>query len=435
MPLDQLSPPKQEEKQGIKTIFSLFFLKRCWRIAKNTAFGFLNDDCYSKASALTFYSLLSIIPVLAVLFGIAKGFGFEQTLEKEINVRFAEQREVMAKLIQLAYTWLLNAEGGVIAGVGTVVLLWTVFGLLSNVETALNAIWKTRYSRPYARKISDYLATMIISPIFFVALSSINLFIHSQVKKNQDNIFVEAISPFLLLILKFSPYFLSWALFTFIYLFMPYTKVYARSAIIAGVIAGTAFQAWQWGYIKFQVGASSYGMVYGSFAALPLFLIWLQISWLILLAGAELAFETENNLFIPAKKVTPISMKAAALLITFRCVDAFAKGLEPVTDRLLAHELGVSLNQLHHVIEILEKERILSIATFQSKMVGYQPARAIDVITLQEVCDAVDRGSSLVGAVKDSFELKEIDSYLANASQILKKSKKNVEIYKLTTLS
>ena len=432
----QSNIPSENTNGPIKDSFTplpLSFMKRCWRVIKDTAFGFIDDDCYSKASALTFYSLLSIIPVLAVLFGIAKGFGFEQALETEINERFVEQRQVITKLIQLAYSWLLNAEGGVIAGIGTVVLLWSVFGLLSNIETALNAIWKTRFSRPYARKISDYLATMIISPIFLVTLSSINVFIHTQFKRNQGNIFIEAVSPIVLFFLKLSPYFLSWALFTFIYIFMPYTKVYARSAVIAGVIAGTTFQIWQWGYIKFQVGVSSYGVVYGSFAALPLFLIWLQISWLILLAGAELAFETENDLFIPAREISPISMKAAALLITFRCVDAFAKGLPPINDRLLAHELGMSLNHLHSIIEILENERILSIAAFQNKTIGYQPARAINTITLQCVCRAIEHGTSLMGAVKDSPQLDKIHVYLANSSKVLDDSDNNLLIHQLKT--
>jgi len=405
------------------------FFKRSMRVLKDTAFGFIEDDCYSKASALTFYSLLSIVPVLAVLFGIAKGFGFENALESEINERFLEQRQVVSKLIQFAYSWLHNAEGGLIAGIGTVALFWSVFGLLSNIETALNAIWKTRLSRPYARKISDYLATMIISPVFLVTLSSLNVFIHTHFTSNQGNIFIEAVSPFVLFLLKLSPYFLSWGLFTFIYMFMPYTKVYARSAIIAGLIAGSAFQIWQWAYIKFQIGVISYGAVYGSFAALPLFLIWLQISWLILLAGAELAFETENDFFIPARGISAISIKAAALLITFRCIDAFTKGLPAVTDRLLAHELGMSLNHVHSIIEILESQRILSTTSYQNKTIGYQPGRASNSITMQRVCQAIEQGSALLAAVKDSPQLDRINAYLAESHELLSEPDYNPLLY------
>lgn len=418
------SPSKQNSPQKTS------FIRRCIRVLRDTAFGFIEDDCYSKASALTFYSLLSIVPVLAVLFGIAKGFGFETALETEISQRFSEQREVVDKLIQFAYSWLHNAQGGLIAGIGTIALFWSVFGLLSNIETALNAIWKTRFSRPYTRKVSDYLATMIICPIFLVTLSSINVFIHTHFTKNpQNSVIIEAVSPVVLFFFKLFPFFLSWGLFTFIYMFMPYTKVYARSAITAGIIAGSAFQAWQWIYIKFQIGVSSYGAIYGSFAALPLFLIWLQISWLILLAGAELAFETENDLFIPAREVAPLSSKAIALLITYRCIDAFVKGDPPLTDRKLAHELGLSLNHLHSLIEILQNERILSATVYQDKTTGYQPARAVNTITMQRVCQAVEQGRSMLAAVKDSPQLLRINDYLKQSDKILENSENNPLLY------
>ena len=323
--MTQLSPQNPQKQPYSDSIWS-----RALRVLIDAGRGFVEDDCYSKASALTFYSLLSIVPVLAVLFGIAKGFGFEQALEVEISQHFAEQRELTDKLIQFAYSWLQTVKGGLIAGVGAVALLWSVLSLLNNIEAALNAIWKTRIARPYSRKISDYLATMVICPIFFVTSSSITVFLNTQIAQSaQSNVLVEAVSPFLLLILKLFPFFLSWILFTFVYYFMPNTKVYLRSALIAGILAGTAFQIWQWLYIRFQIGASSYGAIYGSFAALPLFLVWLQISWLILLAGAEVAFELENDLFIPSRHLTPLPGKAAALLITFRSVEAFAKGFPP----------------------------------------------------------------------------------------------------------
>lgn len=404
----------------------LFFLKRCYRVIRDTAFGFIEDDCYSKASALTYFSLLSIVPVLAVLFGIAKGFGFEAALATEINERFSEQKEVVDKLIQFAYSWLQSAQGGIIAGIGTITLLWSVYGLLSNIENALNGIWKTRMGRPVGRKISDYLATMVICPIILVALSGINVYLNTQFNEVAKNYSIlEAATPILHFFLKFFPFFLSWGLFTFIYMFMPNTKVYARSALIAGMIAGTAFQAWQWLYIKFQIGVSSYGAVYGSFAALPLFLIWLQISWIILLAGAELAFETENDLYAPVGKMEPLSSKAAALLITYRCIEAFTNGASPLTDRELGHELGMSLNHIHSILEVLQTDRILSAASYEGKTTGYQPGRAISTITMQLVCDAVDKGHDMMAAVRDSAEMDKINEYLSKTDQLLQQPSNN----------
>ncbi|WP_052236355.1 YihY/virulence factor BrkB family protein [Candidatus Protochlamydia amoebophila] len=406
------------------------FFKRCFRVLVNTCKGFIDDDCYAKASALTFYTLLSVVPVLAVLFGIAKGFGFEKALESELNQQFLEQKELVEKVIEFAYTWLKTVQGGVIAGIGTLTLLWTVFGLLNNIEMALNAIWKTRHTRPYSRKISDYLAAMLVAPLFLVTSSSINVFINTQITQTaHNNIIVEALSPFLFYLLKLFPYFLGWLLFTFVYLFMPNTKVYLRSALIAGVVAGTAFQIWQWIYIKFQIGVASYGAIYGSFAALPLFLIWLQFSWNILLAGAEMAFEIENDLFLPARRLTPLSNKAIALLITYRCVEAFVKNEMPLTDRALSHELGMSLNHLQLVLEALQSDRILSAISFHDKTIGYQPARAVESITMKKVCDAIDKSERLMASVRPSPQMDRINSFLKLIDESIENATDNQSLY------
>lgn len=428
---NELFPRKENQQLKTPSIWT-----RVLRVLYDSARGFIEDDCYSKASALTFYSLLSIVPVLAVLFGIAKGFGFEKALKLEINERFAEQKEFVDKFIEFAYSWLQNVQGGVIAGIGTIVLFWSVLGLLSNIETALNDIWKMPVSRSIGRRISDYLATMVICPIFLVTSSSITVFLSTQITETaHSNIVIELISPILLLILKFSPFFLIWILFIFVYLFLPNTKVYMRSAIIAGIIAGTGFQIWQWIYIKFQIGATSYGAVYGSFAALPLFLIWLQVSWLIFLAGAELAFEIENDLFVPYRYMTSLSSKAAALLVTYRCAEAFILGNPPQTDRSLAHELGISLNHLHTLLEALQKERILSAVSYKDRTIGYQPARSIESITFNMVCNAIDKRNVLAASVLDSAPLQRIREYLQKTDETLSQAPFNQSIYSNSNLS
>lgn len=402
--------------QSFMAVPSLF--KRGLRVLSDAIRGFIEDDCYSKASALTFYSLISIVPVFAVLFGIAKGFGFEHALEAELNERFMEQQELMTKLIGFAYSWLASAQGGVIAGIGTLTLLWSVLGLLNNIENALNAIWKTQISRSYGRKISDYLATMIIAPIFLVTSSSLNVFLNSHIVQTaQNNVIVGALSPLLLFMLKLFPFFLIWILFILVYLYMPNTKVYVRSAILAGIGAGTAFQIWQWIYIRFQIGATSYGAIYGSFAAIPLFMIWLQFSWMILLAGAEVAFEIENNLFIPSRRLTPLSNKAAALMITYRCIESFIHHHSPQTDRSLAHELGISLHHLQNILDVLQKEHILSAIAYHDKTIGYQPACAVNLITFTVVCQAIEKSQFMNASVQDSPPLFMIQKYLDQVSE------------------
>lgn len=421
---NELFPHREDQPLKSPTIWT-----RMLRVLYDAARGFIEDDCYSKASALTFYSLLSIVPILAVIFGIAKGFGLESALELEVSEQFGEQRELTSKLIQFAYSWLQTVKGGVIAGFGVFILFWSVLGLLSSIETTLNAIWKMPISRTIGRRISDYLATMVICPFFLITSSSITVWLSNLTQNVQSNVFVEVVNPLLLFILKFFPFLLSWILFTFVYFFLPNTKVYMRSAVIAGVIAGTAFQIWQWLYIKFQIGVSSYGAIYGSFAALPLFLIWLQISWLILLAGAEMAFEIENDLFIPYRRTIYLSSKAAALLITYRCIEAFVKGNPPQTDRSFAHELGISLNHLHTLLEALQKERILSAISYKDRTIGYQPARAIETITFTMVCNAIDKNNELLASARDSEPFQRIQDYLKKSNSTLESAAFNQPIF------
>jgi len=218
-------------------------------------------------------------------------------------------------------------------------------------------------------------------------------------------------------------------LFSFIYLFMPNTTVYLRSALIAGVLGGTAYQLWQWIYIRFQIGVASYGAVYGSFAALPLFLIWLQISWLILLAGAELAFEIENDMFVSDRKAVSLSGKAAALLVVYRCIEAFVKGNPPQTERTLARELGIPLNQLYTILEALQHERIISVVSYRGKAIGYQPARAVETITFAKVCSAVDRSTVLQASIAESAPLRKIQDYLEEKEKATERSPINQPIY------
>lgn len=408
----------------------LSWYHRLFRVVKDSAQGFVEDECYSRASALTFYSLLSIVPVFAVLFGIAKGFGFEKNLEFEINQHFIEQKELIEKLIQFSYSWLETVRGGLIAGVGAIALFWSVFGLLNNVESALNFVWKTRSQRSYLRKMNDYLATMVISPILLVTSSSITVYLSGQlVETSHESLLIEVVSPLLLYFFKFFPFLLSGFLFSFLYLFLPNTKIYFRSACLAGIIAGSAFQIWQWIYIKFQIGAVSYGAIYGSFAALPLFLIWLQVSWVILLAGAELAYQIENDLFIPNRKQTRMTTKTAALLIVYRCVEAFCKGNSPLTDQALGRELGVSLYHLQKLIEVLNRGGILTSLVLKDGSTGYQPAKNTHLITFAEVCKILDEEDSILASVEDSTAMNTILCYIKKTEEKNEKDPLNIPIY------
>lgn len=371
-------------------------LSKIARISVASARGFSEDDCSLKASALTYYSILSIVPVLAVAFGIAKGFGFEKHLENMVTEKLFEQRELAEKIISFAYSALQSAQGGLIAGVGVIILFWTVLKLLSNIEASFNAIWKIRRARPLSRRFSDYLAMMIFCPIFFAASSSISIFVVTQVSNySHTHGLWETVSPLIAIAFQIFPLILSWVLFTALYLVMPNTKVPLNCAIIAGVIAGTAFQIVQWIYINFQLGITSYGAIYGSFAALPLLILWINISWLITLSGAEIAYHTENDIALSKRELNKehrlVDERIIGLTITGHCIEAFYRHSPAPTIYNLAHLTGVGVVTTRHIVERLQDDGILSeVRSGKNNEDGYQPARDIKSITVKTVCDALN---------------------------------------------
>jgi membrane protein len=405
-------------------------MRSIFRVVSAWVEGFIQKDYFSKASSLTFYSLLSIVPLLAIAFGIAKGFGFENNLEEEILAHFQEQKELANLLIKFAYSWLSHAKGGLIAGIGIVFLFWSVITLLSNIENALNEIWHVKEARSLPRRFSDYLAMMLILPIVFFISSSLTVFISTQVSESaRTNGWMHAMSPYYFHLLRLSPFLLSWILFSFLYTFVPDTKVSFSTGIITGVLAGTTFQIWQWLYINFQTSISSYGAIYGSFAALPLFLLWLQYSWLIVLVGAEIGFHIENALSLPQTKLGPtrnVSAKVIGLTITYQCVHAFSRGEPPLTDRHLVQLTGTPLNDVKTLLDILQKSAILT----QTKK-GFLPARDIHTMTIKDVVDAINTNFCFEVPIQETLEVKNIQAHLNRLEEATASAEANIPLYKV----
>jgi len=404
------------ELSAIKSNFIEFFKTGIWQIrlkdlTRKKAFaikqlriifltirGFNHDKCPLRASALTFYSLLSIVPVAALAFGIAKGFGFAKRLETLLYEQLPGQEEVLTQVIAFANSLLENTKGGVIAGIGIAVLLWSVIKVLSHIEGSFNAIWEIKKHRSIGRKISDYLSIMLICPILFIMSSSVTVFITTQIKHITEKVaLIGFFSPIIFLFLKLIPYGLIWVLFTTIYIFMPNTRVNFSSGIIAGVIGGTTFQIAQWAYINFQVLVAKYNAIYGSFAALPLFLIWLQISWLIVLFGAEISFAYQNvhtHEFDPeARKIAPAFKKLLALQIVHLLVKNFSKGDKPLTAHKISYALEIPFYLVRKILDDLVRCDILSpTAAKSNKDVAFQPSRDINLLTVNYIIQALEHG-------------------------------------------
>ncbi|HBG60412.1 MAG: ribonuclease BN [Omnitrophica WOR_2 bacterium GWF2_38_59] len=393
--------------------------------------GFAEDKCQLRASALTFYSLLSIVPVVAMAFGIAKGFGFEQILEKQLMTRFPGQESVVAQIIGFANSMLENTKGGVIAGIGIAILFWTVIKVLGNIENSFNDIWGIKKSRSLGRKFSDYLSIMLICPILLIMSSSMTVLITSQVKLVLSKIsLLGTLSPIILILLQIMPYCVIWVLFTFIYIFMPNTKVNLKSGLFGGIIAGTIYQVVQWAYITFQVGVTKYGAIYGSFAALPLFLVWLQISWLIVLFGAEISFAEQN---VETYEFEPDCLKAShsykrllTLRITQLCIKYFVEGKEPLNAKDFSNILEIPIRLVRDLLyDLSESGVLIEVKTSENKSSAYHPAIYLDQLTIKNVLNMLDeRGINNI-PVAESKELEVLKHSLNTFDEQNKSSKEN----------
>jgi len=341
-----------------------FFIKHI-RLILLAFRGFDEDKCQLRASALTFFSLLSIVPVFAMFFGIAKGFGFDKMLEKQLLEKFQGQESIISKVIEFSKTFLENTQGGLIAGVGVALLFWSVINVLGNIESSFNAIWGVQKARSMSRKFSDYLAIMLICPILLIISSSINVVITNEVTAITQKIsLLGAVSPFIFLSLRLLPFIALWVLFSFIYVIIPNTRVSIKSGIIGGIVGGTIYQVVQWAYIYFQVGVSNYNAIYGSFAALPLFLVWLQTSWLIVLLGAEVSFAHQNvdtYEFEPdCLRVSHEYKMSVALMVMHFMVQQFLCGKGQKTAAVLADVLDVPIRLLRQILSELVGSGLLS---------------------------------------------------------------------------
>ena len=408
-----------------------FFLRQL-RVIVLAVRGFDEDKCKFRASALTYYSLLSVVPVIAMMFGIAKGFGLEKRVQTELMQNMQGQKEVAEKIIGFADSLLENASGGFIAGIGIAFLFWTIIKVLSNIENSFNDIWGVKTPRSIGRKFSDYLSMMLVCPFLLVMASSITVAISSQVRViiEKSPVF-SALGPFILFLLKFLPYCTIWITFTFLFIFMPNTKVKLRSGLLAGIVGGTLFQLAQWVYINFQIGAAKYGAIYGSFAALPLFLLWLHISWLVILFGAELSFAHQNvetYEFEPDCLAASYSFKKLlSLLITHLLVKDFCKGEPPWDAARISHELEIPIRLVRQILFDLVESGILSeVRKDNGKDVAYQPAIDVGKLTVKYVVHALEQRGNATIPVAKTTELDRLSNCLSTFAGDIEKSSANI---------
>jgi len=399
--------------------------------------GFARDNCQKTASVLTYYSLLNLVPVVAVAFAMAKGFGLEKLIEKQI-LQMAEkanwQADITTQLISFSHNLLNQAKGGLIAGVGIVLLFWTVISIMGKIEESLNEIWEIKKSRTLIRKFSDYITMMVLGPVLLIISSGATILVASQVKVIVNKIAVLGVfSKVIFLLLNLLPYASIWVLFTMLYLIMPNTKIAVRSAILGGVAAGTIAQIVQWIYIKFQIGVASYGAIYGSFAALPLFLGMLQMSWMIVLFGAEIANANEHYEtfgFHPDYSRMSVSSKKILMLRIFHLLTKkFSLGEKPLSVRQIAYALEIPVRLVRQFLfELSDVGLVVETTKGIKGEVAFQPGRTIENITVKFALDEYEKYGTTKIPDYQSDEAEKISRYFKDISETIEKSPSNLRV-------
>lgn len=393
---------------------------------------FTKDNLVNRASALTYSTLLAIVPILAILFAIARGFGFANLVENELHGLFGGVNETTETILQFVDSYLAQAKSGVFIGVGLIMLLWTILNLTSNIEDTFNKIWKVSKQRSMYRKITDYFSMFLLLPILLVISAGLNIFMSTFLKQMESFIML---APFLKFLVRLIPFAFTWGMLTALYIFMPNTKVKFKPALIAGILAGSGFQFFQMLYISSQLWVTKYNAIYGSFAAIPLLLLWLQMSWTICLFGVELAYASQNvHTYSFDKDTRNISRRYRdfiTILILSLITKRFENNEKPYTAQELSARHRIPINLTKKVLTQLLKIRLIHevMTDEKSEDITYQPSMDINKLTLSVLlqkldCDGseefkVDRDEEFQDEWKTIIQIRE--EYYSKASTILLK--------------
>ncbi|MDR3251643.1 MAG: YihY/virulence factor BrkB family protein [Tannerella sp.] len=362
--------------------------------------GFRREDLQRGASALTYNTLLAIVPLLAVIVGIASGFGLRDTVRESVYSYFPGNQAELEQAFSFADNYLSMSKGGIFLGVGVLLLLYTVVNLISTIEGTFNGVWQVNKNRSWHRKITDYLALLILIPAMMTVSSGLSLFISTQSSSFlKEYVFL---TPVANSILKISPYIITVLFFTALYILVPNTKVRFWNALAAGIITGCAFQIFQFVYISGQIWVSKYNAIYGSFAALPLLLLWLQLSWTLCLFGAEITYSSQNvkkfSFERDSKNISRRYKDFLVVLITSMIVKRFERAEKPYTADELSDDNRIPIRLATEILYLLTEIRVISevsvAADRDERVVRYQPALDISKINVGFLLRKIDEYGS-----------------------------------------
>lgn len=346
---------------------------------------FNSNQCLLRASALTYYTMLSLVPLLALTFALLKAFGVQNLLEPLIIEKLNVGDGQIAGAI-LGY--INNTQVARLGTFGLVFLCVAVISLLTNVEKAFNHVWGIKEIRPPMRRFADYLSVILVGPVLVISAISMTstLTSHGMVQKLMG---MQLVGSLILLLFKVAPFIFMWLAFTGLYIFMSNTRVEWRAAFVGGIVGGTLWQLAQVGYVHFQVGVGRYNAIYGTMAALPIFMVWLYLSWVIVLFGLGVCYARQNlrtsGRDLRGSEVSSSCFEQVSLALLTTLADRFVHGEAALSNEQLAKVLFIPPRLCRNITEVLQEIGFVSEQCSRNGRSHYQLGRSAEDLSLSEI--------------------------------------------------
>lgn len=419
------------------TVWYLYCTKNVWKDQRQTwhvgliktinlsVTSYMDKNIQTKAGALTYNTLLAVVPALALVFAIARGFGFQHLIKNELYKIFPSQSTMIDAALGFVDKYLATASGGLFVGIGIVFLLWTLISLLRNIEMTFNQIWGVKKGRSAYRMITDYTTIIIILPILLICSGGISIFMSSFVQNTllaHDSV----LSPFVLQLLDIAPWVLTCLFFAGTYVLIPYTKVKFKYALVSGFICGSLYQILQYVFVNGQIYVTKYNAIYGSFSFLPLFMIWMYLTWLICIAGVVLTYSAQNifrfNYSSQIRNISKRYMEELTFYVVLIVTWRFESGKKPYKKSDLAEMYGIPTRLVTIIVDKLSDAGFLSTVVDDNGDFAYQPAMNLSRMTVNEFRDKYSRigFSGFIPELRKNKAMAEISQILETDGSPLK---------------
>ena len=380
-----------------------YFTVGVWKTGKNTVWvrivktlnlavrSFLDRGLQDKSASLTFSTLLALVPALALLIAIGRGFGLQDLLKDQLFTYFPAQREVIEKSLTFVDSYLAESAQGVFVGVGLIILLWTLISLLSSIEESFNFIWDLKKDRSLYQKITDYIAICLLIPILMICSSGVSLFMSTVIQSRID---IPFLTPLVNVALELFPLVLVWGAFSLSFWLIPNTKVKFKYAAISGIISAVGFQIIELLFLNGQIYVTKYNAIYGSFAFLPLLLVWMQFSWLILLAGCTLTYCLQNvfayNYMTDTQYISNSYMRKVTVVISAIVVQRFAKGETPLSATEISQKYELPVRLVNKITSQMHESRLINYVDLDNGELGVAPSADISNFSAGDLFKRLD---------------------------------------------